>query len=92
MNRNYSEIWTEIVNAMEKRYYIEDSEYFSKYDEDEMHIICAIEEIIKSHNVEQYTLEQEDCFDSPAYDTGAVFAAWIENGKLFSISFQWESR
>lgn len=92
MSRNYSKIWTEIVNTMEKRYYVEDLEYFSKYDENDTHMACAIEEIIKSNNAEQYTLEEEDCFESPGYDTGVVFAAWIENGKLFSISFQWESR
>ncbi len=87
---NYSEIWTEIVNMVEDRYAANDGEYLKKYDKDDIHIVDAIEQVIISNGAEQYTLEQENCFESPGYDTGAVFAAWIENGKLFSISFQYE--
>lgn len=85
-----SKIWDEIDNMIGERYETEE-EWIRPYDNDGLHITYAISEILQAHEV-QYTVEQEDCFESPAYDTGAVFAAWIENGKLNSISYQYELR
>lgn len=85
-----SKIWDEINDMIGERYETEEG-WIRPYDNDGLHITYAISEILQAYGV-QYTVEQEDCFESPAYDTGAVFAAWIENGKLNSISYQYELR
>ena len=86
-----SKIFDEIVNMVEERYFKESNrlDYISKYDENDVHIATAISTLLGEKNI-PYTIEQEDCFESPGYDTGAVFAAWIENGMLESISYQYE--
>ena len=86
-----SKIWDEIDNLVGERYLKESPryDYISKYDENGVHIATAISILLGEKNI-PYTIQQEDCFENPAYDTGAVFAAWIENGMLESISYQYE--
>lgn len=86
-----SKIWDEINDLVGERYFKESArqDYISKYDDNGVHIATAISILLSEKNI-PYTIQQEDCFESPAYDTGAVFVAWIENGMLESISYQYE--
>ena len=66
------------------------NEYVGRFDADGKELGEAIDWLLAETGVE-YSMEQELCFESPGYDTGMVFAAWIENGKLQTISYQWEA-
>ena len=83
-----SKIWLEIDDMVGERYEY-DTWHIKTYDDNDIHLASAIADILSKHEVE-YTIEQEDCFESPSCDITAVFAAWIENGKLLSISYTCE--
>lgn len=84
-----SEIWKQIVDMVNERFIVR-NEYVGRFDADGKELGEAIDWLLAEAGVE-YSMEQELCFESPGYDTGMVFAAWIENGKLQTISYQWEA-
>ena len=84
-----SKIWNDIVNMVNERFTIR-NEYIGRFDHEGKELGEAIDWLFAEAGVE-YSIEQELCFESPGYDTGMVFAAWIEDGKLQTISFQWEA-
>ena len=84
-----SKIWHDIVNMVDERFTIR-NEYIGRFAHEGKELGEAIDWLLAEAGVE-YSIEQELCFESPGYDTGMVFAAWIEDGKLQTISFQWEA-
>lgn len=86
-----SKVWSAIVDMVERNFVYEDS-FILKYNNEEYLGDC-IEEILKnSEDVTQYTVNETDAFESPGYDTGVVYAAWVEtDGTLHIIDYQWES-
>ena len=83
-----SKIWQEIDDMVGERYERE-KWHINTYDKNNIHLANAIIDILSKYDVE-YTIEQEDCFENPSCDISAVFAAWIEDGKLQSISYTCE--
>ena len=50
-----------------------------------------LNEQVKNGNILQYSIEEEEFFDSPGYDTGAVFVAFVtKENKLKTVIYQWE--
>ena len=85
-----SEVLLAISDMVEKKYTSEEG-FVLKYC-DEISLGNAIEVILKTHcDVVQYDVNDVDIFDSPGYDTGIVYAAWVEkSGNLYTIDYQWE--
>jgi hypothetical protein len=86
-----SKVWSAIVDMVERNFVHEDS-FILKYNNGE-YLEDSIEEILKnSEDVTQYKVSETDAFESPGYDTGVVYAAWVEtDGTLHTIDYQWES-
>ena len=86
-----SKVWSAIVDMVERNFVHEDS-FILKYNNEES-LEDSIEEILKnSEDVTQYEVSETDAFESPGYDTGVVYAAWVEtDGTLHTIDYQWES-
>ena len=84
-----TKIWNDIVALVEDKFVCDDR--VRKYSGDEQ-LADAIEDLLEKSNCGQYSVEEETIFESPGYDTGVVFAAWVEaNGDLQTITYQWES-
>ena len=88
-------VWNEIALLVEQNFIYEPRDYItwcSQKDED-VTLKQAITDLLANHaNVVQYKVDAVDVFESPGYDTGVVYAAWVEkDGKLYTIDFQWES-
>lgn len=86
-----SRVWSAIVEMVE-RDFVHEKDFILKYH-NEVYLEDAIEELLKGHeDVAQYSVSGVDTFDSPGYDTGVVYAAWVEkDGTLHTIDYQWES-
>ena len=86
-----SKVWSAIVDMVE-RDFVHEKDFILKHH-NEVYLEDAIEELLKNHeDVAQYVVDGVDTFDSPGYDTGVVYAAWVEkDGTLHNIDYQWES-
>ena len=84
-------VWLDIVDVVDNKFV--ENEHIVKYAEDGESLAEAIEKFLANcEDVTQYDVSEETLFESCGYDTGAVFAAWVEsNGKLNSIMYQWET-
>lgn len=87
-----SKVWSAIVDMVERDFVYENKDFILKYH-NEKYLKDAIEELLKEHeDVIQYSVNGIDTFESPGYDTGVVYAAWVEkDGSLQTIDYQWES-
>lgn len=64
----------------------------SRYNENGEILEEAFEEMFQKLGTEKYEVSSDTLFESPAYDTGYVAIAWIdEDGDLYQYVFQWES-
>lgn len=55
-------------------------------------IVDAITELFKKFpEITEYTVLSEDFEDTTNYATGVVFIAWIEDGKLETMTYKWVS-
>lgn len=87
-------VYEKIVALVESNFYHESHDYISWGSLDgTTNLKEAITDyLMKSVNVAQYQVNAVDAFESPGYDTGIVYAAWIEmNGSLHTIDYQWEA-
>ena len=87
-----TKVWLDIVDIVEDKF-VDENQRIRKYSNDEESLEEAIEKFLEQNeNVTQFEVTNETLFDSPGYETGAVFAAWIEsNGQLNSVTYQWEN-
>lgn len=87
-------VYEKIVALVETNFYHESGDYISWGSLDETtNLREAIENFLMNDiNVTQYHVNAVDAFESPGYDTGIVYAAWVEaNGYLHTIDYQWEA-
>lgn len=88
-------VWNEIAILVEQEYVYEPKDYVTWCNQKgkDVDLREAITELLANHaDVEKYHVEAVDVFESPGYDTGIVYAAWVEkDGSLYTIDFQWES-
>lgn len=69
--------------------FLADGELPSKYNENGDCLIDAIENAFKDFNG-QYSVEDVGSFESCGYDCGIISVAFVENGKLHHMNFEWE--
>lgn len=87
-------IYEEIIALVESNFYRESGDYISWGSlDDSTNLKDAINDYLMNNiNVVHYQVNAVDAFESPGYDTGVVYAAWVErNGSLHTIDYQWES-
>lgn len=87
-------VYEEIVVLVESNFYRESGDYIAWGSlDDATNLQEAIENYLMNNiNVVQYQVNAVDAFESPGYDTGIVYAAWVErNGSLHTIDYQWEA-
>lgn len=86
-----STVGEELLEALEN---LECNDVYLKYNnegEDLGSIISSfLLEAEKENKVEQWSVCEDTCFDSPGYEVGFVVAAWVEKGKLYTEQFLWE--
>lgn len=79
-----------ICDLIDMKFSNEDGNIF-RYDSEDNYIVDVLNSLFEENNISQYSVGEDIFFDSPGYDTGAIFIAWIElNGKLETLVFQWE--
>lgn len=70
--------------------FIEDkNEMPSQYNSEGKSLTEAIEEVFKDSDI-QHSIEDIQNFESCGYDCGIVSVAFIEDGKLYHMNFEWE--
>jgi hypothetical protein len=89
-----SKVWSEIVEMVETNFLYEPRDYIMWGSKDEStDLRQAINDLLTNHpDVVKHKVDAVDAFESPGYDTGVVYAAWVEqDGSLHTIDYQWES-
>lgn len=86
-----TKVWLDIVDIVEDKF-VDEDQRIREYSNEES-LATAIKKFLEQNeNVTQFEVTNETLFDSPGYETGAVFAAWVEsNGQLNSVTYQWEN-
>lgn len=57
------------------------------YDENDVSVTEAIEELFEENGIEQYDTESIEAFENPGVTIDAVSVAWIEDGELHTYNF-----
>ncbi len=88
-----SKVWSVIVDMVEEKFVSEVTNCILRYSDGE-YLETAIGNLLAEHeDVVQYKTSSVDAFESPGYDTGIIYAAWVESdGELHMIDYQWEAR
>ena len=85
-----SEIRNSIIDMVEERF-AADEYVIRKYDDNNVSLSDALENLLTKMNCNQYKIDSDFGFESIGYETGYVFIAWIEpDGELQTLSYQWE--
>jgi hypothetical protein len=83
-----NDIIVAIENLIEERF--DEGNYIRQHDDNEILLEDAISEVLDKFDI-QYSVENMYIFESPGYDTGVVFIAWVYEGTLDTYPIQWES-
>lgn len=79
-----------ICDLIDMKFSDEDGNIF-RYDNEDNYIVDVLNSLFEENNISQYSVDEDTFFNSPGYDTGAIFIAWVElDGKLETLIFQWE--
>lgn len=71
--------------------FVTDGELPEQFNAEGQSLYAAIEEVFEGTDI-QYSIEDVGTFCSPGYDCGIVSVAYIEDGKLHHMNFEWERR
>ena len=83
-------VWIDLANFVNENW-TDENAYIQHYNFEGISLAEAIEKFLsKRKEVVKYAVENIDVYDDCSFDTGVVYAAWVQtDGSLQNIDFTW---